>query len=88
MVAPWSRSTSGTAPSACSAMLANGSGSTAASIWPALSAAGIAGNGMLVTNFTEPGAIPCSARTEAVSRYRMFFGALIAIVLPSGRRAT
>ena len=59
-------------------MLANGSGSTAASILPALSAAGIAGNGMLVTNFTESGEIPCSARTEAVSRYRMFFGALIA----------
>jgi hypothetical protein len=82
VVAPWSRSTGGTAPSACSATLANGSGSTAASIVPALSPAGIPGNGMLVTNLTEFTGIPCSARTEATRRYRMFFGALIAMVRP------
>jgi hypothetical protein len=42
----------------------------------------MAGKGKLVTNFTESGESPCSARTEAVSRYRMFFGALIATVRP------
>ena len=39
------------------------------------------GNGMLA-KCTTPGLMPCSARTDAASRYRMFLGALMAMVLP------
>jgi len=44
-VAPWSRSASCATPIDCSAWLANGSGSTAALIFPALSIAAISGSG-------------------------------------------
>ena len=83
MVAPWSKSASGTAPSASSAMLPNGSAKTAAPNAPALSSAGIAGNPFLATTkCTCAGGIPCSASTEAASRYRMFSGALMPTVWP------
>ncbi len=82
MVAPWFRSASGTAPSVSSAMLANGSGSTAASTAPALRAAGIWGNEYVLTKRTAFGAIPCSCRTDAASRCKMLSGALMATVRP------
>ena len=47
MVAPWSRSASGTPPWASSAPLAYGSGITAALTAADLSSSGISGNGML-----------------------------------------
>ena len=49
---------------------------------PDWSLVAMAGNGMLV-KFTRLGLTPCSARTDAASRYRMFLGALMAMVLPS-----
>ena len=66
-------------PWACSAPLANGSGVTAAPMAPDFSSVAIAGNGTLV-NFTDARGIPCSASTDAASRYRMFLGALMAMV--------
>jgi hypothetical protein len=45
-----------------------------------LSAAAIAGSGMSLTKCTSLGDSPCSASTDAASKYRMFFGALIPMV--------
>jgi len=83
VVAPWSRSANGTAPTASSATLPNGSANTAALNAPALSSAGMAGNPFFaMTKRTSLGGIPCSVSSDAASRYRMFFGALTAIVRP------
>jgi len=81
MVAPWSRSASGTPPWASSSPLAKGSGITAAPTASELSSSGISWNGMLA-KCTLCGEIPCSASTDAVSRNRTLSGALIATVCP------
>jgi hypothetical protein len=82
VVAPWFRSASGTTPRASSAPLAKGSGNRAAPTAPDWSAAVMFGNGTLA-KWTRLGLMPCSARTDAASRYRMFLGALMAMVLPT-----
>ena len=68
VVAPWFRSASVVTPNAACAWLANGSGSTAAWMVPALSAAAISGSGMLESKCTEFTGTPADASAEATSR--------------------